>query len=110
MNNEKAIDKLNDLFSQSSDDSLLASIKYCLKYTLQLEPHQVKALCMIDRWATYLEKKQDPKAVVYRDLYKKFLNLKQYQQTDLFVMALIKHLAMHDFINKGLNLSVDKKI
>lgn len=102
--------QLNDLFS-SSDGGILESVKHALKYSLQIAPHQQRALHMINFWADHLERSGDKqKAESWRKFSIDYLEYKQYQGSDLFVMSLFKYLSLHEYVGKGFDLSASKKV
>lgn len=102
--------QLNELFS-SQDGGMIESVKHALKYSLQIAPHQQRALHAIDAWVKYLKRMgRNQEAEAYQSLYDRYLELKQYQGSDMFVMALFKYLSLHEYVGKGFDLNASKKI
>lgn len=104
---ENLEDKFTDLFNTSvsgtGEEELL---RIASQFSLQLSAKQIKALLFLEDYATITESEKTKGRL--KEFVKRWLELKQNNNSDLFVMRALDSISLRKFINEG-SFKVDIK-
>jgi len=109
---ENLEDAFGELFKNSTsgtgEEELL---RIASRYSLQLSVPQMKALLYLEWWVDEYKKHPItlPKSRRIRSFVDRYLELKQYNGSDLFVMKALEYISLRRFINENsMKVNIEK--
>lgn len=111
-NGENLEEAFRDMFgSASSGGGEEELLKIASRYSLQLSAKQMKALLYIEMWIDYYETFSETKmkARQLKQFVTRYLELKQYNGSDLYLMKALEYVSLYKYIKEdAFKVMVDK--